>query len=241
MLDFVGALVIGATIAMVLVGVASTAFTRLGSRLGLAAIAGAWVGVIATIAASSHLTTASFGALFAVPILALVILGAAVPAVRAAILGIPTQLIIGLNTMRTLGVLFLVLLAVGRLGGPFPWFAGIGDILTGLFALSTARVAARQSALDSRVLRWNALGALDLIVAVVLAVTSQPGSPVQLIHAGAGSAAIITLPWVFIPLYLVPLYLIGHGVVFAQAYRESRSQRRGSEVAPRPKPATATA
>ena len=97
MLDFVGALVIGATIAMVLVGVASTAFTRLGSRLGLAAIAGAWVGVIATLAASSHLTTASFGALFAVPILALVILGAAVPAVRAAILGIPTQLIIGLK------------------------------------------------------------------------------------------------------------------------------------------------
>ncbi len=226
MLNFIGTLALGATIAMVLVGVASTAVTRLGHRLALAAITGAWVGVVAAITGAGALSTASFGALFAAPIVVIGLLCAAVPAVRSAILAIPAPLIIGLNAERVLGVLFLALLSVGRLGGPFPWFAGIGDIVTGIFAIFIARVAARESALDRRVLAWNAFGALDLIVAVVLAVTSLPGSPVQVIHAGAGSAAMVTLPWAFVPLFLVPLYLIGHGIVFAQAHSQARSERR---------------
>jgi hypothetical protein len=231
MLDFVGTLAIGATIAMVLVGVASTAVTRLGSRIALAAIAGAWVGTVVAITAAGGLTTTSLGALFALPIVVIVLLGVAVPAVRSAIFGIPVPLIIGLNTMRVLGALFLVLLSVARLGGPFPFFAGIGDILTGVFALSIARIAARESALDRRVLAWNAFGALDLIVAVTLGVTSQNGSPIQLIHAGAGSAAIVTLPWSLIPTFLVPLYLVGHGIVFVQARRQALSKRRGTGAA----------
>jgi hypothetical protein len=57
---------------------------------------------------------------------------------------------------------------------------------------------------------------LDLVVAVSLGVTSRNGSPLQLIHAGAGSAAISTAPWALIPLVLVPLFIIGHLVVFAR-------------------------
>lgn len=242
MLDFVGTPGIGATIAMLLVGVASTAVTRLGYRLALAAIVGAWAGAVVAITAAGGLaTTATFGALFALPIVAIVLLGVAVPAVRSAISRIPVPLIIGLNTTRVLGVLFLVLLSVGRLGGPFPWFAGIGNVVTGIFALSVARIAARGSVLDRRVLVWNAFGALDLIVAVVLGVSSQPGSPIQVIHAGAGSAAIVTLPWALVPLFLVPLYLIGHGIVFAQARRAALSQRRGDGVVARGTTAAAVA
>ena len=233
MLNFVGALALGATIAMVLVGVASTALTSLRSRLGLAAIAGAWVAVVAGITGAGALNMPSFGALFAAPILVIALLCIAVPAARSAILAIPAPLIIALNTERVLGVLFLALLSVGRLGGPFPWFAGIGDIVTGIVALSIARIAARGSLLDRRVLAWNAFGALDLIVAVVLGVTSLPGSPVRLIHAGVGSAALVTLPWALIPLFLVPLYLIGHGVVFVQARRQAQSERRGDGLVAR--------
>jgi hypothetical protein len=228
MLNFVGTLALGATIAMVLVGVASTTLTSLRSRLALAAIAGAWVAVVVGVTGAGALNMPSFGALFAAPIVVVVLLCAAVPAMRSALLAIPAPLVIGLNTERVLGVLFLALLAVGRLDGPFPWFAGIGDIVTGIFALSIARIAARESVLDRRVLAWNAFGALDLIVAVVLGVMSLPGSPLHLIHAGVGSAALVTLPWALIPLFLVPLYLIGHGIIFAQAYRQARSERRGA-------------
>src|SRR3984957_13367432 len=130
-LNFVGTLVIGATIAMLLVGVATTALTHLRSRLALAAVVGAWVGMIVAITAAGGLAMASFGALFALPIV-VILLGTAVPAVRSAILRIPVPLVIGLNTMRAMGVLFLALMSVGRLSGPFPWFAGTGDIVTGL-------------------------------------------------------------------------------------------------------------
>ena len=54
MLNFVGTVALGATIAMVLVGVASTALTSVRSRLTLAAIAGAWVAVVVGITAAKR-------------------------------------------------------------------------------------------------------------------------------------------------------------------------------------------
>ena len=135
---------------------------------------------------------------------------------RSALAAIPAPYIIGLNVFRVIGVFFLVLLAEGRLSGPFPYFAGGGDIITGLFALQTARFAQYAPLNHPRILAWNTFGILDLLLAVSLGVFSQPG-PTQLIHAGVGSAALTTLPWSLIPLVLVPTYLIGHATIFARA------------------------
>jgi hypothetical protein len=62
---------------------------------------------------------------------------------------------------------------------------------------------------------WNTFGMVDLIVAVALGLISRNGSPLQLIHAGVGSAAMQTLPWAFVPTVLVPFFLIDHGIIFA--------------------------
>jgi hypothetical protein len=129
-------------------------------------------------------------------------------------MAIPLPLIIALNAMRVLGALMLVDAAAGRMSGPFPYSAGIGDVITGLFALPIARLAARNPR-DIRVLEWNIFGALDLVAAVSLGIVSANGSPLQLIHAGVGSAAMTTLPWALVPMVLVPTYLIGHALVFA--------------------------
>jgi hypothetical protein len=59
---------------------------------------------------------------------------------------------------------------------------------------------------------------LDLIVAVTLGLISRNGSPLQLIHAGVGTAAIQTLPWAFVPTVLVPFFLFAHGIIFARPY-----------------------
>jgi hypothetical protein len=134
-------------------------------------------------------------------------------------LSVPVPLIIALNIPRVLGFQFLLLAAAGRLAGPFPFSAGIGDIITSVFALQVARIAASKGANNPRVLAWNTFGMLDLIVAVALGVTSAPGSPLQLIHWGVGSTAIAVLPDAMIPAFLVPFYLIGHAVVFVQARR----------------------
>jgi len=38
----------------------------------------------------------------------------------------------------------------------------------------------------------------------------------RIIHAGAGSGAVYSLPWSLIPTVLVPFFLIVHGIIFAQ-------------------------
>jgi hypothetical protein len=157
------------------------------------------------------------GVMFGFPLIAAALLAALSPAARKAMLGVPLPLLVGLNSMRVFGFFFLLLAGAGQLGGPFPQSAGWGDIITGVLAVPAAMLAARSdTGRDGLVHLWNAFGTLDLFAAVALGVTSTNGSTLQLIHAGAGSAAIQHLPWSLIPTVLVPFYLIAHGIIFAQ-------------------------
>jgi hypothetical protein len=143
----------------------------------------------------------------------------AFPWVRRAINEIPLPMLVGLNVVRLGGILFVLLAFTGRLSGPFPYFAGWGDVITGAWAIPTAWLAMHETSLrDRAVLAWNAFGMLDLIVAVSLGLISRDGSPLQLIHAGVGTAAMQTLPWVFIPTVLVPFFLVVHGIIFARMW-----------------------
>ena len=210
-------MLIGATAGTLLATVAATARSSVFGRIALGAIAGAWIALAAVV------TLAHFGGspfvlplMFALPLVIVWLLSHFSAGFRSALAGIPAHYIIGVNVFRVIGVFFLVLLAEGRLSGPFPYFAGIGDIVTGLFALQTARFAQYAPLNHPRILVWNAFGTIDLLLAISLGVLSQPG-PTQLIHAGVGSAALTTLPWSLIPLVLVPTYLIGHATIFARA------------------------
>lgn len=228
MLEIFRTLAIGSAIATLLVAVLSTVRISLGSRLTAAASVGGWVGVVVAITATGNLPPLAFLALFSFPLIVAAFL-AAIPATRAALAEIPVPLVVGLNVFRLLGFLFIVLAVTGRLAGPFPYFAGIGDMITGFFALPVARLAARSGANHLEVIVWNAFGMLDLIVAVSLGLLSNNGFPLQLIHAGVGSNAVTTLPWALIPLVLVPTYLVGHVIVFAHARAQAASGALGSQ------------
>ena len=67
--------------------------------------------------------------------------------VGASLLGIPPQLLVSLNAMRILGVLFLLDFIAGSLNGPFPFFAGLGDMITGALAIPLALSIARLTSL----------------------------------------------------------------------------------------------
>jgi len=122
---------------------------------------------------------------------------------------------IGLNAARIWAVLFLLLGVEGRLAGPFPHFAGWGDIITGVFALPVAWLAVGRRYLNT-IAAWNLFGAVDLILALTLGVTSVEGSPWQIFMAPPGSAAMLQLPWSFVPTVLVPFWLILHAIIWAQ-------------------------
>jgi hypothetical protein len=223
MLDLIGAIVGMSAVAINLVALTQALPGTSASRLGLGAIAGAWVGLASGLGAAGKLTFSPdhplplIAVLFALPLIAVATLALSSPKARAALLGIPMPLLIGVNSLRVLGVLFLMLAAGGRLSGPFPYFAGLGDIITGALALPLAVSIARSGRLPSAAVRsWNIFGALDLLVAIGLGLTSAAGSPVQLIHAGVGSAAMQYLPYCLVPTVLVPFYLITHAIVAAQ-------------------------
>jgi hypothetical protein len=215
--DGLETMLIGATAGTIVATIVATARTPISNRLIFGAISGIWIALVAALTAGGYLRTVATALplTFGTYILAMAVLAIAVPGFRTALAGIPTAYIIRLNAFRVIGIFFFVLLAQGRLGGPFPYFAGIGDILTGLFALPTARLFER----DPRVLFWNTFGTLDLLLAVTLGLLSGNNSPLQAIHAGAGINALGMLPWSLIPLALVPTYLVGHATLFARILR----------------------
>ena len=223
MLNLVGAIAGMMAIAINLVAVTSALSGSLAPRLGLAAIVGTWVGLASGLGSAGYLAFSPnqpvplVGVLFAMPLLIVGALALRSPRVRFSLMSIPMPLLIGLNALRLLGVLFLLLAAVGRLSGPFPYSAGLGDMITGALAIPLALSVARSGKRPvSAIARWNIFGTLDLFAAVALGITSAPGSPLQLIHAGVGSEAMQYLPFCLVPTVLVPFYLITHAVIAAQ-------------------------
>jgi hypothetical protein len=224
MLDLLGAIVAMAAIAVNLTAILNVAPLTLAQRLAFAAGAGGWVGLATGLGAAGELVFTPeqpfplVGVLFAAPLLAAGALSIAVSKFRAALLAIPMPLLIGLNVMRVLGVLFLILASAGRLSGPFPYSAAWGDIITGVFAVPLALAARQAKRPRLAIAAWNLFGTLDLFAAVGFGLTSANGSPLQLFHAGVGSEAMQHLPYCLVPTVLVPFYLISHGIIAAQLW-----------------------
>lgn len=234
-LEILRTLTIGATAGTVFAAVFTSLPIRRGSRLALGAGVGAWISLVLILTASGAIKSSAFlvPALFSLPLVAAGV-AASFAGVRSAMMAIPVQVIVALNVWRVLGVFMVLAGVAGTMSGPFPYSAGIGDIITGIFAIPVARIAAKNPR-DLRILEWNIFGALDLIAAVFLGITSQNGGPLQIIHAGVGATAMGTLPWALIPLVLVPTYLIGHALVLAHvraAAKAGNLHGTGEKLAP---------
>jgi hypothetical protein len=223
MLNLIGSIVGLMAIGVNLVAVNAVLDIGFIKRLGFAAIVGAWVGLATGLGAAGALEFSPnapvplVGVLFATPLLVVGVFAIASLNFRSYLLAIPMPLLIGLNSMRALGVMFLLLAFEGRLSGPFPYSAGLGDIITGVLAIPLALSALNSQTLPTAAIaRWNAFGILDLVAAVALGLTTANGSPLQIIHVGVGSQAMQALPFCLVPTVLVPFYLITHAIVAAQ-------------------------
>jgi hypothetical protein len=141
-------------------------------------------------------------------ILAVALAGARIPAVRAA-LAAPGSLanLTWPHVLRVVGVVFLVVMVLGRLPAVFSVPAGLGDIAIGL----TAPVIARRLARGERTgATWfNVLGLLDLVIAVSIGFLAGLG-PSQILDVTPSTADLAVLPLVLIPTTAVPLALALH-------------------------------
>ncbi|MBB5696545.1 hypothetical protein [Muricoccus pecuniae] len=132
----------------------------------------------------------------------------------------PLPALVAVQSVRVLGIWFVVLHAAGRLPAPFAPVAGWGDILAGVLAVPAAWLALRRPDRGrGAILTWNVIGAVDLIAAVSLGLTSLPG-PLRVFMGEPGSGPMNVLPWIVIPGFLVPSLLTLHFVVFHRLRRK---------------------
>ena len=97
--------------------------------------------------------------------------------------------------------------------------AGIGDTLTGLFAVPAAIAVATGTAQGRRAaIAWNVLGLADFAVAITLGAITSPG-PFQLIVPDVPSIGAGAYPSVLTPALVVPSSILLHALSLRQLRR----------------------
>ena len=142
----------------------------------------------------------------------------AVSSVRDWIDAVPLRALVAVHAIRLVGIVFLILAARGQLAQVFGDRAGWGDIAAATLALVlVASGEPRTSGRRALYHAWNALGALDLLVAVGTAtsVTLQGLTP--------GMEPLFAFPLSTIPLFFIPVLLVGHVVVFRRLMAAGRT------------------
>lgn len=124
----------------------------------------------------------------------------------AAILdAMPLSWLVGLQTYRVIGIVFLLQWGRGLAPALFAFPAGLGDFLTGFLALPVAFALARGGAGAGRkAVLWNLFGITDLALALSLGFMTGPR---------------LDYPLVLIPAFAVPLSLILHAASLRQIAR----------------------
>jgi hypothetical protein len=140
------------------------------------------------------------------------------PTFRRIVAGVPQHWLIGIQTVRIFGGVFLIRYVEGQLPGVFAIPAGVGDVLTGVLApfvaywWFTGKPYARGAAIA-----WNIFGMADLVNAVTIGILT----------GGAGGG--IVFPLVLIPVYAVPRALLLHSYSLIGLLRRTSRQPRPAE------------
>ena len=140
------------------------------------------------------------------------------PTFRRIVAAVPQHWLIGIQTFRILGGVWLARYFPGQLPGLFALPAGIGDVATGLLAPFVAYAwYSRKPWARSTAITWNLFGMADLVNAVVLG---------ALTNGGTGG---IVFPTVLIPVYGVPRALLIHSYSLIGLLRKTTQQPRRAD------------
>jgi hypothetical protein len=131
----------------------------------------------------------------------------------------PATWLVALQLYRLFGSWALVAGLRGALPGVLAWPAGIGDVLTGLFAVLAAIAVATGTAQGRRAaIIWNIFGLADFAVAITLGIITSPGR-FQLIVPNVPSIGAGAYPDVLTPAFVIPSSILLHALSLRQLYR----------------------
>ena len=178
------ALALTATGTLILAGPVSTVAAR---RLVVGA--GIWLAAVTALtaaglfSAASRVRTPAIGAAVLVPVLVVTLSSVRGSTIRRLALGLSLAALVAVNVGRLLGVFFVLFMAEGRMGPTFATYAGWGDVAVALLAIPVALTVHRRArGWRALTLAWNAVGLLDLVVAVTLGVGAAAASPLRFIY-----------------------------------------------------------
>jgi hypothetical protein len=134
----------------------------------------------------------------------------------------PASWLVALQMSRVLGGTFLVGWAYGVVPGVFALPAGIGDVLTGLFAVPVA-ISLASGSQDARraAIAWNVFGLADFAIALSIGIAIS----LHVIETGFASATGGLYPVAMIPAFGVPISIMLHTLSLRQLSRRGRAQR----------------
>ena len=116
------------------------------------------------------------------------------------------------QTMRVIGIVFVILYFLGALPGVFALPAGWGDFAIGITAPVVAWYWKRPFPKRTFIV-WNVLGSLDPVDAMTLGVLAS-ASPVGILGGDVTTRLMGEFPLSLIPTFFVPLLLIFHLICF---------------------------
>lgn len=116
--------------------------------------------------------------------------------------------LVGLQSFRLIGAVFIIEMARGNLPGIFAYPAGVGDMLTGLLAIFIL-FQDLENTKSIRLIRFLILfGMADFLIAFLTGFFSSE-SPVQIFSKGQPNPLLL-FPTGLIPLFLVPVAIFFH-------------------------------
>ena len=210
------ATLIGATLAAIAFSDRLGRGTRLNAVRALGAVYALWFPVIIWLALAEVFVVS---AATLSPVLPLAILGppltllaglAVSPALRRLAGSLSQEWLIGVQMLRVMGGVFVLVWAGGAIPWEFALPAGLGDVAVGLLAMFTLnRLRHRAASAPAWVRRTNIAGLTDFAIAIGTGLLSAPGVA-QLLAADRPNELINLYPLVLIPVFAVPVFIGVH-------------------------------
>jgi hypothetical protein len=119
--------------------------------------------------------------------------------------------LIALHVFRIVGVFFLLLYLYNLLDAAFALSAGLGDIITAIFAIPVARAVAQKKPWSRKaVIAWNIFGILDIVSLLTIAGFGA----VKAASTGQSGGEMTIFPFVWFPAFAPATILFLHYAIF---------------------------